>query len=792
MKHIRYRNAGVLLAGVMSVGAVQAQSAKVQESANSEAPIPAVTDWSSRSVIYGKPKMPEEFARGAAGDAEMARQYRDPRYVASLMRRIESEAPRATTLQRNGLATAMKAAAASDRRRGHGNGGGGYNPNDSGSGSVLRDWSNVLGGGTDGLGGSGLPGVYPAKYTFDITAAPSCANDFVAYSTNAAGAQSSGALETRVSTFTDRPGGGDTITIGVAGTPRSVRLTARGTPATNQEFARGPNTGNAASRASTAATNLAAAVNLWSAQTGITATANAGNVTFSRTTGGNSATIPITDVLGNYTVGAAADGTGAPGQPTIVAFNQLYQGVDACNGTWNANGAVKAPNVMWSYNTGDGYITETSPVLSYYDDGKQVAFLQRSGDSLELVLLKWQAGQGVPGAPVAPTAVTAAAYQAARSGTSTAMHKITLNGTSNTGSVITYSAPYVDYANDTLWVGDGNGRLHKFTGVFQGTPTEVTTGGFPAQVIAGANNGIKLSPPVEVEGQVYVGSQSGGAGIGGKLHRVNAATGAVVDSVKLANDNTTGIRAPIIATFAPTASGGSLFAFLFNDGTAGDGSTCTIAADNNDACRVVARFTPGFAADANPTQRAYVGRGNNAISTLYNGAFDDAYFTSVDGTGNMYIIGGDVVDTFIPTLWKIPITNGVMGAPLIGTTMGPKTCDGSEADCFGNIWDWSSLSSIKNGLDEYFYFSMRSSADKGGCVGACLFMFNLADLNGPVAGTGATWGTGNEPSASLLSPGGTGGITVDNTSSSTGSSQIYFSQLQSGGNAIQASQSGLQ
>jgi hypothetical protein len=32
---------------------------------------------------------------------------------------------------------------------------------------------------------------------------------------------------------------------------------------------------------------------------------------------------------------------------------------------------------------------------------------------------------------------------------------------------------------------------------------------------------------------------------------------------------------------------------------------------------------------------------------------------------------------------------------------------------------------------------------------------------------------------------------VDNTNAAAGTSQIYFSQLQAGGNAIQASQSGL-
>ena len=59
------------------------------------------------------------------------------------------------------------------------------------------------------------------------------------------------------------------------------------------------------------------------------------------------------------------------------------------------------------------------------------------------------------------------------------------------------------------------------------------------------------------------------------------------------------------------------------------------------------------------------------------------------------------------------------------------------------------------------------------------------------AGTGAAWATTNVPSAGLAAPGGTGGIVVDNTSASTGASQVYFSQLQAGGNAIQASQATL-
>ena len=49
----------------------------------------------------------------------------------------------------------------------------------------------------------------------------------------------------------------------------------------------------------------------------------------------------------------------------------------------------------------------------------------------------------------------------------------------------TNSAPFYDYNTDILYVGDNNGKLHKFTGVFNGTATEFTTG-WPITVNLGA------------------------------------------------------------------------------------------------------------------------------------------------------------------------------------------------------------------------------------------------------------------------------------------------------------------
>ena len=774
-----------VLCGMLGIGSAQAQSfkqARPGKPAATQASPGAIgmpQDWSSRSVIYHDSLRDlDEKTLVAGGTSGWELRYRDPRYLLSQMQRLQAmtlESP-AEAMPVSGRATNP----VSDRRRGHGTPG-----TKDGENSLLRDWSNVLGGGTDGLGGSGVPGVFPAKYNFDITATPSCANDFVVYPTNAAGGNSSGTQETYTSAFAGDPSQGTnrTVTIGTTA-PRQVVLVSHASDNTGLNFR------TAGVDDTTRAANLRNAINRFTNQTGYRAESSGASITIFSVTTGNVPDNAVAETLNNFAGDNAwpgSNGTGTPGQATMVAFNQLYQG--SCNGSWNQNGATKAPNTMWAYNTGTGYVVETSPVLSYEDDGKQVAFIQRNGNTLQLVLLKWAGGQGAAGAPATPgiIATDGAGYAAERTNAGSVMYVMTLDGTSNVGGTPTYSSPYVDYATDTLWVGDGNGRLHKFTGVFKGTPAEVLGGGFPATV----ETGMKLSPPVEYAGNVYVGSQSGGAGIGGKLHRVNAATGQVFSSSKLANNSSTGILDGLIIDSATN----SVFAFLFNDGSAGNNTDCAQDVNNNDACRVIARFATGFAAGANPLQRVYVGRGNNFNSILHGGGFDDAYYSSGTGTGAMYIVGGTPADTFIPTLWKVPFVNGVAQAPQIGPAVGTKPCDTLGQGCLTEIFDWSPVTTIKNGGNEYLYFGMNRDGAAAGCTGACIYMLQLNDLDGdgtPNEPGDTTWGPGNVARAALAAPGGTGGIVVDNTSATTGTSQIYFTQLQSGGNAIQASQSGLQ
>jgi len=51
-----------------------------------------------------------------------------------------------------------------------------------------------------------------------------------------------------------------------------------------------------------------------------------------------------------------------------------------------------------------------------------------------------------------------------------------------------------------LYVGENDGVLYKFTGVFRGTPAKLTTGGWPVTVKSGSD---------QVSGKVYVGDSSG-------------------------------------------------------------------------------------------------------------------------------------------------------------------------------------------------------------------------------------------------------------------------------------------
>src|ERR1019366_7260191 len=115
------------------------------------------------------------------------------------------------------------------------------------------------------------------------------------------------------------------------------------------------------------------------------------------------------------------------------------------------------------------------PIIS--GDGTQVAFIQTNSGVASLVLLKWASSGGTAGSPASITFETNGAY---RNCSAPCYTTIALDGGANDLN----SAPFPDYDTDTIYVGDNSGNLHRFTGVFSGTPAEIATAPWPIAVSA--------------------------------------------------------------------------------------------------------------------------------------------------------------------------------------------------------------------------------------------------------------------------------------------------------------------
>ena len=257
----------------------------------------------------------------------------------------------------------------------------------------------------------------------------------------------------------------------------------------------------------------------WSMDMGAGATAGAGNYPAKYsfdTTSANCASATQPDFV-VYNTSLAGSGS----QATIVAFDNLYS---SCTGT--------SPSTYWAYNTGPaGTAALTSPILSF--DGQQVAFVQSTAGSTTgaatLVILRWKAATGTLASPVTPAAGPCTAL--------TAPCQVTVSfstaGGADTNTADNFSSPFYDYGQDALYVGDNQGFLHKFTGVFLGTPTEVVVSSgsavWPVNLTTGFGH---LNSPISVKtskgvlvNEVLVTDN------GGLLYAVDATKGGV--------DNTT-------------------------------------------------------------------------------------------------------------------------------------------------------------------------------------------------------------------------------------------------------------
>jgi hypothetical protein len=458
---------------------------------------------------------------------------------------------------------------------------------------------------------------------------------------------------------------------------------------------------------------------------------------------------------------------GSATQATIVAFDNIYTGT--CTGG--------TPQTYWAYNTGTTGAVTTSPVLSF--DGKQVAFVQNTATGASLVILRWKASTGTLSAPVIPAAGPCTAL--------TAPCMITVpfsNANSDPSTVDNTSSPFCDYSDDVMYVGDASGFLHKFTGVFAGTPTEVVATGpshfWPAN-LTGASGFFALNSPVFVDGvnEVFVTATDGVIYVADSTIGGLYPTGANFLDPKLASpgfddapivDITTGK----IYLFARASS-----EFIDTASTSGFHGTPGVAS-------VFEINIPATPPDIHLTSYVQAIVSNSATlpnPAFYTGAFDDDYYTTSGTSGNLYVCS---TRGAVNAIWGIPIINNVMGTPFQGPALTTANAGCSPITEFSNT---------NTNIDRMF-LSVTGSPVTNGTINCpsstrgCVMSFRI---DSPLSTTTPT-------SATAAVTGGASGIVIDNSSAAGGASQVYFTPLADqscttsggvGGCAIQASQSGL-
>jgi hypothetical protein len=445
-----------------------------------------------------------------------------------------------------------------------------------------------------------------------------------------------------------------------------------------------------------------------------------------------------------YNTGLAGSST----QATVMAYNNIYA---SCNSG--------VPTVYFAYNTGTAPIT-TSVDLSR--DGSQLAFITgASGSAASLVVLRTTNSGGTISAPVTPTSEAASSYVGC---TAPCYTTVALTGSPSDS----YSSPFYDYSSDTLYVGDDGGKLHKFSPVFNGTPAEITSGGWPVQVSSATIGGALGSPVYDSNtGLAFVGdyllnyastcepSATNNSGSCGYLYSVTASTGVVVQSHQL--DYQYGIvDAPIVD---PTT--GQVFAFAGADNT---------TACSSGPCAGVFQFAEAFLSGATGTE-AQVGAG---YEFMLSGTFDNNYFNS--GTGNMYVEGGTGPQN--NTLYQIAVTSGNLGSVTAGPAIATNYTNGYYSAGL-------QVTEFYTGTNDYIF------------TGVLVASTNV--LVGQVAGYNVTSGVVSASTTStgvINAQGGPSGVVVDNSLATA--QNIYYSTTLnssscttagSGGCAVQTIQS---
>jgi hypothetical protein len=629
------RRAGLLLAA-LGLAVSFTASVFAQGFGRPDGSIPVPMDWSSTHVLFTAGFTPEQAAK----------MWNEPRAYAEWL--VHGNEPIGSGLLRKRWRVKGRHPA----------------PRRLPKAEMRRDWAVSLGA------GGVAQGMFPAKYSFNVNATPSCTSDFVVFPVNASTGNTRANV---VGTFTGEPTSGQTTSITVTptvGSAVTLTLTASSTTNTGLDFELSTTT-------ATNATNLAAAINRNLSNTAldrVVAVVSGATVTVYALTPGTRVTLTDAETLTNFSWGAVTAGTNG-GQANIVAFNHLYSG----SGTSLCG--LTNPEFIFSYASGVGPVA-TSPGLSI--GGTAVTYVENDSNiGAILHVLTFGSGSTEYGATTGcasnnnggatlPTCATNPVIPGSTSGSTATDFMVPLGlvaanaATGVAGAVDSFSSPFTDYANDTTYVGDNNGYLYAITPTFNGTPG-YAGGNFPVHVNAttpASATPTKVTATTALVTVTVANSLSIGELVTITGVTANAGNGCTAADVAAIN----GVQIPASAsatqlTFAATIPGA----------TTGTGCTVTGATVTQGS-----NFLSAPVVDVGDTGNIFVGDSSSNLYALTpaGATAATALALGVNGATNQGAINGGIRDAVV-----LDSTNGV---GYVVTACNPNTTGEQDIGIAGN------------------------------------------------------------------------------------------------------------
>jgi hypothetical protein len=417
---------------------------------------------------------------------------------------------------------------------------------------------------------------------------------------------------------------------------------------------------------------------------------------------------------------------GVTGRASLIAFNDLYTGPGPSGICPTPSSPASQPSVLFAYNTTTTTSGEahSSPVLSL--DGRKIAFMESNdgyhNDYAAFHVLTWKAGEGTSATSAVPPGDCPAG--------GSCLATVVLTGSTSDSE----SSPFVDYANDVAYVGDDHEQLHKITGTFSGSPSEVTGNGWPIQLETIGNGHVHSPVYDSASGRIFVTNNLG------TLFVIDATTATILARIALG--------AVVISDPVVDSTNQTVFLFMV------DSSGFLAVAEYDTSGTLLRKVTEGsIGCDA----------------SVRSGTFDHNYFVN-PSSGLLYFSGSVAC---VPSLYSVGFTGTTMNAsasgPLLLATGSPPHHAGTLTEIFNPNF---------TGSPDRLFVSIGSGCASGSSDG-CIESFDIT--------SGFPSSTLNLYTPLFSGPGDY--IIVDNVSPLPQASSIYF---ETGQNAVKVTQSTLQ